>query len=149
MQPPRESRGIASIEMAITLPVLLLLLLAVAELGRAFVQYSTLSNSVRNGVRYVAGRALSGTTGNINLSAALVSQTQNLVVFGTRATGPAPILPGLAPNQVTVARTGPDITVTAVYPYQPMLGASLPTFGNGPRTPLTMNLSVASRMRPL
>ena len=39
----RAQRGIAAIEMAITLPVLLLLLVGTAELGRAFYQYNELT----------------------------------------------------------------------------------------------------------
>ena len=50
----RGQRGIAAIEMVITLPVLLLLLVGMAELGRAFYQYNTLTKSIRAGIRGIS-----------------------------------------------------------------------------------------------
>ena len=42
---PRPQRGVAIIEFVITLPLLLLLLLATAEIGRALFQYNTLTKA--------------------------------------------------------------------------------------------------------
>ena len=56
----RRSRGMAAVEFVITVPLLLLVMLVVVELGRAFVQYDTLSYSVRNSARFVTENAIDG-----------------------------------------------------------------------------------------
>lgn len=53
MQRERE-RGATAVEMAILLPVLLLLLLGIMEFGRAFNAQVTLTNAAREGVRVMA-----------------------------------------------------------------------------------------------
>jgi Flp pilus assembly protein TadG len=130
--------------------VLLLLIFAIAEIGRAFVQYSLLTDSVRNSARYVAGQALNGSTGVVSISTQLQTQGQNLVAYGSIVASQA-VLPGLAPNQVTVANAGGgNISVTAVYPYSSVLGATLPTFGLSD-TPISLvfNLTAAATLRAL
>jgi Flp pilus assembly protein TadG len=77
-----RTRGIAVVETAIVLPLLFILLLAVGELGRAFIQYSRLSHRVHAAARHVAENALTGTTGIPSLSSQLLSEARNLVVFG-------------------------------------------------------------------
>ena len=76
-----RQRGAVLVEMALVTPIMLILLVAVADLTRAFVDHNTLTKAVRNGVRYVAANAYQGTTGFINLNATLVCEAQNLVVF--------------------------------------------------------------------
>ena len=48
----RRQHGIATVELAIVAPILLLILLGVAEMGRALFQYNTLSKAVRDSARY-------------------------------------------------------------------------------------------------
>ncbi len=119
------------VELTIAIPIFLLLLVATAEFGRAFLQYNALSKGVRDGARYVAAKALSGSTGVVTISGALQTQTRNVVVYGnTLATG-TPILPGLAPAHITVANAGlQNVVVTANYPYNPIF-AFLPGFFYG------------------
>ncbi len=121
--------GIASVEFTLTLPLLLLLLLATAELGRMLSQYDTLTKAVRDGARYLAANALSGSTSTVQITSQVQTQTQCLVVTGNvNGTGSA-LLPGLAVGNVTVSDAGNGyVSVSASYTYQPMLGA-LPTFG--------------------
>lgn len=45
-------RGQTLVELVLTLPVFLLILLGIIELGRAFLIYSEVSNAVREGARY-------------------------------------------------------------------------------------------------
>ena len=45
-------RGIAMVEFVIVLPICLILLMATAEFGRAFMQYNTLTKAVRDDVPY-------------------------------------------------------------------------------------------------
>lgn len=57
---PGKQRGIAAIEFAILVPVMLLIVFGITEFGRAFYQYNTLAKSARDGVRYLSTQA-SGT----------------------------------------------------------------------------------------
>ncbi len=127
-----RQRGVAIIEFTIVLPILLVLMLAVAEIGRAFLQFNTLTRAVRDSARYVSANALNGTTQTIDVStaAAVYSAAQNLVAYGQIAPQdtPQPLLPGLVPGDVTINNPAgtDDITVTVSYNYQPMLGPILP-----------------------
>jgi Flp pilus assembly protein TadG len=71
-------RGAVLVEMVIVTPVLLFIMMATAELTRAFIDHNTLTKAVRTGVRYVAANAFQGTTGVVWVSAALRAETQNL-----------------------------------------------------------------------
>jgi Flp pilus assembly protein TadG len=128
----KRQRGVAIVEFTIVLPILLVLILVVAELGRAFLQFNALTRAVRDSARYVAGHALVGQTQTIDVSptAAVYAAAQNLVVFGQIApqATPQPLLPGLAAGDVTISNPAgtSDITVNVSYTYQPMLGAVLP-----------------------
>jgi Flp pilus assembly protein TadG len=148
---PGRSRGIAVVEFVITAPFLLLLLLAGAELGRAFVQYATLSHSIRDSARFVSDNSIIGTTGVVSLSNAVITQARNLAVYGNIAgTGNAK-LPNYQPSHIQVIDAGNNnVRVTASYPYQPMLGITLPTIvmGTGPISQ-TFNMQVAVTMRAI
>jgi Flp pilus assembly protein TadG len=119
------------VELVIAIPIFLMLVVATAEFGRAFLQYNTLSKGVQDGARYIAGKALNGTTGVVTVSSTLQTQTRNVVIYGnTMGTG-APVLPGLVPAQITVANAGgQNVVVTANYPYNPIF-AFLPGFFYG------------------
>ena len=60
----RRQRGTATVEFAIVLPLLLVLMFATAELGRLISQYNTLTQSVRDAVRYAAAAAAADSTGH-------------------------------------------------------------------------------------
>lgn len=112
-------------ELAIALPVMLLLLGAVGEFGRFFYYYSTLTNAVRAGARHACKweRNASWT----------VPETSNMVVYGDFSdTSKGPIVPGLTTSNVVVQANGPSVnaidsvTVKIVnYQYTPLfdLGA--------------------------
>jgi Flp pilus assembly protein TadG len=154
--PPRtadrhRSRGVAAVEFVITAPLLIFVMLAGAELGRAFVHYDTLSYSIRNSARFVTEHAIDGTTGVVSLSGAVIAQARNLAVYGNVAGAGQAVLPNYQVGHVTVANAGNDnIRVTAVYPYQPMLGAALGTFGiGGGSIPLAFPLRIDITMRAI
>ena len=145
-----KQRGLAMIEFAISVPVLLFLMLATAEIGRILFQYNTLAKAVRDGARYAATNAAVGTTRVIDIDATTRTQTRNLVVTGNRLGTGAALLPGLNVNNVTVTDAGNGfVQVAATYTYIPMLGATLPTFGLGTPVNLTMTLPVTVVMRAL
>lgn len=146
----RECRGIATLEMAIALPVLLFLMMATVEIGRLLAQYDALTKSVRGAARYLASNALLGTTGVVNISPQVQSATANLAVTGNVNGTGRPLLPGLAVANITVSNQGAGyVAVSATYTYQPLLGARLPNFGNGARIALGINLNATVVMRAL
>lgn len=148
---PRRARGIATVEFVATAPFLLLLLLGGAELGRAFIHYANLTYAVRESARYVSENSINGTTGVVSISGTTVTRARNLAVFGNVLGTGDPKLPNYQVNHVQVVDAGGDnIRVAVVYPYQPMLGPVMPSFGFGSGSfPLTFNMQVAVIMRAI
>ena len=145
-----KQAGVATIEMVIVTPVLLFLILGVSELGKALMQQNTLNKSVRDAARQVSSFALLGTTGTVLVTADLVADARNLVVFGNVDGVGNPQLPALAVNHVTVSDAGDNLVmVRADYPYIPIFSPVLQTFGivAGPDLGITLTASV--RMRAL
>lgn len=127
----KEQRGVAMVEFAITLPLLLLLLFAIGEFGRMLFQYNTLLQANRDAVRYVSGKAWNSTLGQVELSAALQTQTKNLAVYGVPApsTGSNAMVKGLTTNDVQVTAVGTQhIQVSTSYTFVPLLGSGIPGF---------------------
>jgi Flp pilus assembly protein TadG len=153
----KQQRGFAIVEFIIILPLLLLLLLGVSEVGRALYQYNTLTKAVRDGTRYLATNAPLGSTNSIVIDSTDQAQTENLVVYGNSLGTGAPLLPGLTTADVTVGCMGggmscsgvEHIVVTARYAYQPIIGITLPTFGFGADISLNFTLSSTVTMRVL
>ena len=147
---PRCQRGLAAVEFIVTAPLMLLLLLGCAEVGRAFIHYATLTYSVRDAVRFVTTHAFNGnTTGVVQLTNTTITQTRNLAVYGNVAATGNARLPHYQTSHVDVVDAGSNnIRVTATYPYQPMLGAVLPGFGSG-SVALNFDMQVAVTMRAI
>ena len=128
-----RQRGLAAVETVIILPILLLLMLATAELGRAFYLSNSLAKMVRDGTRYMSANATKGDTGIIDptdadyINAEIV--TKNLIVYGTPGGTGNVLLPGFSAADVTVSIVDPiHIQVNAVYNFTPIF-ATIPTFG--------------------
>ena len=149
----RKQAGVAMIEMVAVTPLLLLLLLGISELGNAFVQYSMLNKSVREAAREVVRTALLGTTGVLSITQDLQTQGQNLVVYGNvNGSNGGTVqarLPGLSVDHVSVTAAGDNqVLIQANYPYSPITGPVLKTFGYGddPSTSeITLTASVIMR----
>jgi Flp pilus assembly protein TadG len=115
-------------ELAILIPFLIVMVAAVAELGRYFQTYSTLSKSTRASARYLSRVAYDADT---------EAKAKNVAVCGkTDCTGVNPAASGLSSTNVAVAvefppgGAGNPITVTVSiqdYTFQPLfnLGALL------------------------
>lgn len=145
-----NQRGLATVEMAIALPVLLLLLLATAEFGRMISQYDTLHKAVRDGARYAASVSAVGSTGIANVTLPIQIAVANLVVTGNVNGNGAPLLPGLTTADVTVSAVNSTyVQVSVTYAYEPMLGNALTTFGLGNAIPLDPSLTATCVMRAL
>jgi Flp pilus assembly protein TadG len=153
-----RQRGLAMTEFVIVLPVMLLLMLATAELGRAFYQYNILTKAVRDGARYLASNAIQGTTGIIDISG-VQAATQNLVVYGNTAGSGKPLLEGWSesndpdnPDKVTVGKGEQQPTthvqVSATFLFKPLF-SKIPTFGFGNDIELGMTFHASVTMRAL
>ena len=124
-----RQRGAVLVEMAFVTPILLVLLLATADLTRAFIEHNTVTKAVRNGARYLAANAFQGTTGVVNIDATLANETRNLVVYGSINGGVSPVVPGLTLANITVVQIAgtDDIAVSATYALVGLFGPVLHT----------------------
>ena len=146
----RKQRGVAMVEFVVVLPVILLLMFGITELGRVIMRYNTLTKSLQDGARHAAAYGLLGTTGSVNIDAALDAEIRNLVVYGDVQGNGTPVLEGFLAGQINVTVPAPGwIQVNATYPYVPALGSSLPTFGFGASPNTTFNLAASVTMRAL
>jgi hypothetical protein len=147
----RRQSGVAMIEMVAVTPLLLLLLLGISEIGKALVQYNALNKSVREAVREVSRKGLLGTTGTLLLSSDLIAEGKNLVVYGNVAGLGQPRLPALSASHVSVTDAGNNLVlIRANYPYTPIFGPVLKTFGYGNESATTgITLTASVMMRAL
>lgn len=90
MKNKQAQAGAAIVEFALVLPLLLILTFVTTEFGRALYQYNILTKSVRNAARYLA----------IQSPGARITESANLVVYGSLDNTGSPLALGLALNQV-------------------------------------------------
>ena len=84
------SQGVALVEFALILPLLLILTFMTTEFGRALYEYNTVTKSVRDAVRYLSFQAPgSGTV-----------VASNLIVYGNPGGTGAPLAVGLSTANV-------------------------------------------------
>ncbi len=146
----KRQRGLAMVETAICLPLLMFVMLAACEFTFAFVQHTTLTKAARDGARYVAEEAIDGSL-TMNLTPALIDEARRLVVYGDRnGAGGTPLVEGLTVNDVSVFDAGGDnIEVRVNYAYTGILGSVLPAFGYGNDISLLFNMTASVTMRAL
>jgi Flp pilus assembly protein TadG len=139
----RCERGTQLVELAIVLPVLVLMLGAAAEFGRFFYTYQTLARATRAGARYLTTESASGSSD---------VKAENLVVYGDETGTGTPVVSGLKPVQVRITRTGgtsaiPErVTVKIVgYRYQPLF--DLGRLVGKPGLSLNVDVSPSTTMR--
>lgn len=85
-------RGVAAVEAAFLLVPLVILMLGIAELGRAFYQYNTIAKATRDGARYLSEMAPG--TGH--------AAAKCLVVTGSPSCSGSPLAEGLAVGNVSI-----------------------------------------------
>lgn len=84
----RHSGGSAAVEMALVMPLLLILMFGSLELGNYFMNEHTLVKAVRDGARFAARQSFANYTACTGSpDAAVVSATQNLVMNGALGGG--------------------------------------------------------------
>lgn len=141
----RSERGTQLVELAIVLPVLLLLLVITAEFGRYFYTYTTLAKATRSGARYLTTASGSGADD---------ASAKNLVVYGNTEGEGDPLVAGLSTTNVTVTRAGgnpgagmPEKVTVKIegYEYVPLFNLAGMS-GNGDHT-LAVDISPSTTMR--
>jgi Flp pilus assembly protein TadG len=147
---PRQ-HGTAMAEFVIGTPLLMFFIYCVVELGRAFVQFSMLADAARDADRYLASKAISDSTGVVNISGSVSGSAKNLAVYGNAAGSGTPLLPGLSVSQVTIASdANNNVSIGVAYPYQSLFGGTIPNFFNsGSISTGAMTLNVYTSMRAL
>ena len=149
----KEIGGIAMLEMAIVLPIVLMLMLPIGEIGRAYYQYCRLSHRVHAAAIYAAENALLDTSGIPKIPDELELQAKNLVVFGSPSGSGVPAVPDLTPSAVDVSITDKGyvrVQLLAPYPYQSLVGGLLPMFGFGDDiSTATITFNPETTVRPL
>ena len=140
----RDERGSQLVELAIVMPVLVLLLGATAEFGRFFHTYTTLLKGTRAASRYLVSQPPG--------EGAAVAQ--NLVVYGNAAGTGTPVTSGLtaANIKITSNKIGSGITQTQTVEIQDFI--YVPLFDLGKLTKnsslsLSVNVPAKSTMRQL
>jgi Flp pilus assembly protein TadG len=139
----RSERGTQLVELAIVLPLLVLMLGAAAEFGRFFYTYQTLAKATRAGARYLTTESANGIND---------PKAENLVVYGDSSGSGTPVVSGLTTEQVRISRTGgtsafPErVTVKIVgYTYEPLF--DLGKLVGKPSLSLTVDVSPSTTMR--
>lgn len=142
----KQERGTQLVELAIVMPLFIVLMASAAEFGRFFYTYSALNNAVRAGARHASRweRSASWT----------LPQTRNMVVYGDFGGGTTPILPGLTTGMVNVTANGPNpasidsVTVSiSGYTYTPIF--DLGKLTGTPALSLAVNMNASSTMHQL
>jgi Flp pilus assembly protein TadG len=90
----RSQRGLATVELALVLMPLVLLLSATADLGRAFYTYNVLSQGVRSAARYLA------LVNPVDDTARTTAR--NLVLYGNTEASDTPRVPDLTTSMVSI-----------------------------------------------
>ena len=103
--------GMAMVEMAFVLPVLLLLVFAIAEMGLMFQRWLTLSNAVREGARHAIVYQPPG-----SCTAADIQAVKDRVVSYANAGG-VPIASGDVTVSNVCGASNTQVSVSASYPY--------------------------------
>lgn len=142
----RRENGTHMVELAIVIPILLIMLGGLAEFGRFFYTYQRLTTAVRAGARHACKweRNASWT----------FPETSNMVVYGDFGGSGSPILPGLSTANVSVTANGippnniDSVTVRIVgYTYTPIF--DLGRLTGIPALSLNINMNANATMHQL
>jgi Flp pilus assembly protein TadG len=129
MHARKKQQGVAIIEFALVLPLILLMIAVTTEFGRAMYEYGLLAKSVRDAARYLS----------VQTPGTHTTQARNLVVYGNTAGTGSPLAIGLTLSNVPTptwqtAGTAPVINTVTIqvsgYTFNSMFGSVLGhTFG--------------------
>ena len=98
-----DKRGNVMIEFALSFAILVPVFLGTYQFGYAFYIYNEMQTAVRGGARYASLRSYDSATSTP--SEAFMAAVQNVVTYGSPDGGEVPVVPGLAPENVTLTVT--------------------------------------------
>lgn len=130
----RDERGVQLVEVAIVIPILLVLLAAVAEFGRYFYVYSTLSRATRAAVRHISSNTFNDTEWKRAMDLARCGEMRESGSDPSPCTSTSVILSGLAESHFTISPAPgtnfpTTVTVGVAYTYTPLF--NLGDFADG------------------
>ena len=137
----RDQRGAALLEMAFTLPLLLLISVGIFEFGRAFEVWQVLTNAAREGARVAVLPGISDA-----MVSARVQQDANAGVLDTGVTPTVTILRNSTISYGSGTASGSTVTVT--YPFRFIVLQSVARLivnGSTVGAPFTMAASATMR----
>ncbi|MDX6271029.1 MAG: hypothetical protein QOD28_2252 [Acidobacteriota bacterium] len=139
----RDERGSQLVELAIVLPLMLVLLGATAEFGRFFYTYTTLLKGTRAAARYLSSQPLGAGD----------AAARNLLVYGNTAGTGTPVASGLttANVKITPTKTGGTTQTQTVeiqnFTYVPLF--DLGKLTRSSTLSLSVNVGAKSTMRQI
>lgn len=137
----RDERGSQLVELAIVMPLVLMLLGATAEFGRFFYTYTTLLKGTRAASRYLVSHPV----GSANAAA------KNLLVYGNTAGTGTPVTSGLTTANVLITpnKVGARTQTVEIqnYTYVPLF--DLGKLTRSSTLSLSVNVGAKSTMRQL
>jgi len=157
-QARKQHAGTASIEMALVLPILLILLFAITEFGYLYQQYTALNVMQRSAARYLSKHLDPGINGVVDLTSdtALdhIAKAKQLILKGTTDVNSVTDLPrfsGLTDDDISVAHSPNNndvIVITTQFTFKPFLGqAQFPNFLGGEDVVLSFQLPASMAIR--
>ncbi|WP_052700591.1 TadE/TadG family type IV pilus assembly protein [Methylocucumis oryzae] len=133
--------GLILVETALFTMFILLIVLSIAEVGRAFYQYNQLVIATRNATRYFAVSANPGPADTVG--------AQNLLVFGNVIGAGDAILPNLQTSDVAPVVGGNFVNVSASYTFNFLPGnplANITALFGSSIPALTLNTSLSMQI---
>lgn len=91
---PQRARGVAAVEFALLMPLLVAMVFGTTELGRAVYTYNTLAKTVRDAARHLSQHGPG--------DPAVAAEAQCLAVYGSITCGGTPVAPGLSTSAIVV-----------------------------------------------
>ena len=144
----RHCGGNAAVEMALVMPILLIILFGSVELGNYFMDEHMLVKAVRDGARFAARQSFTNYTACSGApGGTVVSDTENVIMNGYLSGG-STITPNISASDITLS-----VSCTATADGQDMLGIYRSRFGstcdgataNGCAQIVTVNATVPYR----
>lgn len=121
---PGPQQGVAAIEMAILLPLLVLLFTGLIEYGRLMWHYDALAKSTRDAARYLADEPAP-------ISTAMQATARNMVGDAAEAAGVDGLVPASDVGITCAPNCSSPETITVAVSHDFDIGGWVPVFGTG------------------
>jgi Flp pilus assembly protein TadG len=144
----QSQKGIAAVELALLLPVLLTIAFGIIQFGYLLVSYTMVIGAASVGAQYFSTQRggsstpLTGTLAQVKSSAGVLN-TNNISITAT-VSGAACATDSVCATALSTAGQGVEATVTVAYTFTPLLNSSLFSFKS--LMPSTLNSTVAERV---